>query len=149
MQTAELALQEAKRRQAIEQSYGDSLVDEAKLGVESQELDHLDMEVQQTKIKLLEANLALAKRDQGRMQKLDDSIISPQERDHQNLLVEQAQAELETAQAMLKKTQAGSRVRRSPERQKASNGPGQPESAVRRDRSGEPGQECRVGESSA
>jgi HlyD family secretion protein len=107
LQTAELALQEAKRRQAIEQNYGDSLVAEAKLGLEALDLDRLDLAVQQSKIKLLEANLALVKRDQGRMQKLDDSIVSPQERDHQNLLVEQAQAELDSAQAVLTKSRAG------------------------------------------
>ena len=57
LQAAELALQEAKRRQAVEQSYGDSLVADAKLGIESLDLDRLDLAVQQSKIKLLEANL--------------------------------------------------------------------------------------------
>jgi len=107
VQAAELALQEAKRRQATEQAYGDSLVADATLGVEALDLDRLDVAVQQSKIKLLEANLALAQRDAGRMQKLDDSIISPQERDHQNLLVEQAQAELLSAQALLTKSRGG------------------------------------------
>jgi HlyD family secretion protein len=120
LQTAELAQQEAKRRQEIEQAYGDSLVDEAKLGVESQKLNKLDLEVQQTKIKLLEANVAIAKRDQDRMKSLNDSIVSPQERDHQNLLVDQAQAELDSANAMYKKSKAGHEfaVRQSDERLK-------------------------------
>ncbi len=121
LQAAELALEEAKRRLATEQAYGDSLVADAKLGVESLDLDRLDVAVQQSKIKLLEANLALAERDAARMHKLDDSIISPQEREHQDLLVEQARAELHSAQALLTKSLAGHdfHVRQSQEKLKS------------------------------
>jgi HlyD family secretion protein len=121
VQAAELALREATRRQAVEQSYGDSLVAEARLGVESLDLDRMDIDVQQSKLKLLEANLALVERDKARMQKLDDSIVSRQEREHQDLLVEQAQAELASAQALLAKSRAGYdfKIRQSQERLKS------------------------------
>lgn len=108
LEVAELSLQEAKRRKNLEQQYGDSLVAQAQLGIEQLSLEKLDIDAQQAKLNLLKADLAIAQRDLERMAGLDDTIVSPQQRDHQKLVVEQAQAELASAEAMLAKSRAGS-----------------------------------------
>lgn len=107
--SAELALKEATERRKIEEAYGDNLVAEAQLGIEQLKLVQYDLEAQQAALALSKKNLAVASGDLERMQNLadkDSTIVSPQELNHQKLLVDQAHAKLTSDQAMLAKSQA-------------------------------------------
>jgi HlyD family secretion protein len=107
--SAELALKEATERRTIEAAYGDNLVAEAQLGVDQLKLQQFDLEAQQAAVALSKKNFDGANGDLVRMQNLtrnDSSIISPQELNHQKLLVDQARAKLTSDEAMLAKSRA-------------------------------------------
>jgi HlyD family secretion protein len=108
-QAAELALKEATERRKIEQAYGDNLVAEAQLGLDQLKIEQFDLDAQQAAAGLSKKNLDVAEGDLERMQNLtkkDSSIISPQELNHQKLLVDQARAKLSSDQAMLDKSRS-------------------------------------------
>ena len=108
-ESAELALKEAIERRKIEQAYGDNLVAEAQLGVDQLKLEQFDLEAQQAAVALSKKNLDVAEGDLVRMQNLtknDNSIISPQELNHQKLLVDQARAKFTSDEAMLAKSRS-------------------------------------------
>ena len=108
-QSAELALKEAIERRKIEEAYGDNLVAEAQLGVDQLKLQQFDLEAQQAAVALSKKNFDVAAGDLVRMQNLtrnDNSIISPQELNHQKLLSDQARAKLSNDEAMLAKSRA-------------------------------------------
>jgi HlyD family secretion protein len=105
-QSAELALKEAIERRQIEEAYGDNLVAEAQLGVEQLKLQQFDLEAQAAAVALSKKNLEVAADDLKRKLKLDNSIISLQELEHQKLLVDQARAKLTSDETMLAKSRA-------------------------------------------
>jgi len=106
LQLAELQRSEAKARSQAEQTYGAAMVAEAETTVEELKLAELDVQALQAKIDALQVNLKIAQRDSERIAGAGD-VVSPQERDHQQLVVEQAKAELGSTQAQLAKLQAG------------------------------------------
>ena len=76
-------------------------LDAARLNVKKAEAAGLMTDAHRQKIKLLTVGLALAKKDQQRLNGLSKDLISDQERERQALLVQQAETELESAQAAL------------------------------------------------
>jgi HlyD family secretion protein len=106
-QAAEAQLAEAQMRQTAEEAYGNAQLEESQLALEQLEVEKLDVEAQRAKGPLLETNLALAKKDLQRFQGLDSSIISKQELEHQEMRVQQADAELKSAAKQLAKMEAG------------------------------------------
>lgn len=115
LRSAELAaakaqFEEAQRHLNAELFYGEKLVTEAKLGVEQLALDDLELEAQQSKYQLLEANLKVAKADLSRLSQLDPSIVSGQEREHQQLVVDRAKSELQSSAKERQKFEAGQKL---------------------------------------
>ena len=106
LQLAELQRSEAKARSQAELAYGAAMVAEAETAVEELKLAELDAQALQAKVGALEVNLKIAQRDSERLAGAGD-VVSAQERDHQQLVVEQAKAELSSSQAQLAKLQAG------------------------------------------
>lgn len=106
-EAAEAQLAEAEKRQAADEVYGKAQLDESELALKQLEVDKLDVEAQKAKEQLLASNLKLAKKDYERLDGLDDSIISRQERDHQDMRVEQAEAEYESGAKQLAKMEGG------------------------------------------
>ncbi len=76
-------------------------LDAARLNVKKAEAAGLTTDAHRQKIKLLTVGLALARKDQQRINSLSKDLISDQERERQALLVQQAETELESAQAAL------------------------------------------------
>jgi HlyD family secretion protein len=65
---------------------------------------------QQQKIELLKVRLALTKRDQQRVKALSKDLASDQERERQALMVQQAESELESAQAGMRQLLRGNEL---------------------------------------
>ena len=95
-QLAEIQLSEATARGKAEQVYGAALVAEAQAALEQLKLADLDAQALAAKIDSLELNLRVATRDLERVAGAGN-VVSPQEQDHQQLVVEQAKAELNSA----------------------------------------------------
>ena len=104
-QLAEIQLAEATARSQAEQAYGAALVAEAQAGIAQLKLADLDVDALNAKIASLAVNQKIALRDLERVTGAGD-VVSPQENDHQELLVEQAKAELHAARAQLSKLEA-------------------------------------------
>jgi HlyD family secretion protein len=105
-ESAESQLKEAKARATAEGKLADARVVGADLAVKRAETTDLDIEVQQEKVKLAKANLQLARKDLSRLEDLRKErkdLVSDQEHERQELVVQQAEAELSAADAMLKK----------------------------------------------
>jgi len=94
---------EAEARSAAEKSLADARIITAKLGVEKIDMQGMDRENLKRRIDLLKANLQLARKDLERMENLSEELVSSQERERQQLVVTQAEAELAVAEADLKK----------------------------------------------
>lgn len=104
---AQTQFTEAQTRAQVEKNYAEAILQEASLAQDQLQLQDLDIEAHKSKIQLLEKNLALAKKDQERLEGLDHTIVSDREKDHQAMLVEQSQAELAAAEKLLKKMEFG------------------------------------------
>jgi len=76
-------------------------LDAARLNVKKAEAAGLTTDAHREKIKLLTVGLALAKKDQQRLNSLSKDLVSDQERERQALMVQQAETELDSAQAAL------------------------------------------------
>jgi HlyD family secretion protein len=92
----------AKGRLAVDQRLADVKIAAAKLNVKKAETAQLSTAAQREKVALLAVNLALAKKDQQRLQGLSKDLATDQERERHSLLVEQAESELNSARAMLR-----------------------------------------------
>ncbi|HWA97744.1 MAG TPA: efflux RND transporter periplasmic adaptor subunit [Pirellulales bacterium] len=104
---AKAALLEAEKQLPIERAVGDAQVAEAEVNIKQVELRRGDIATQEDKVKTLRAQRDVARDDLRRIEGLDESIVSTQQRQKQKLLVEQAEAELqanEHALASLKET---------------------------------------------
>jgi HlyD family secretion protein len=109
---AEAQLKDAEKRQRAEVSFGQAQVREAELAVKQLETQPLELRAQQARIESLEANLNMAQRDLERLQGLDAKLVSPKEREHQQLLVTRATEELEAARAQLDQLAATQEINR-------------------------------------
>jgi HlyD family secretion protein len=106
-------LQEASAIEAAELAYADSSIAEAEAALGLVELQELDIAAQRARRPLLEANLRIARDDLARLEGLGSEIVSPQELEHQRLLVQQAEAELASAEALLERLVASLEINRA------------------------------------
>ncbi|HEX4130697.1 MAG TPA: HlyD family efflux transporter periplasmic adaptor subunit [Pirellulales bacterium] len=95
---SQAALEEAESQLPIERAVGDAQVAEAEVNLKQVDLQRSQIAMQQDKIKSLRNNLAVAQDDLKRMQAVDESIVSTQQRQKQQLVVDQAQTELQSAE---------------------------------------------------
>jgi HlyD family secretion protein len=102
-------LAEAKARRVTETAYADALIKEAEVGVrQAKELDPLDIEAQEAKVRLLGTELSTAQADLDRLQSLTSPGAVPKQKlDQQAQLVRRCQEELLAARKTLAKMQAG------------------------------------------
>ena len=110
-QLAEIQFSEAKTRAKADEAYGEAVVAEAQAALDQLKLADLDARAQEAKIAALELNLRVANRDLDRVTAAADAL-SAQEHDHQQLLVDQAKAELNSARAQLSKLNASRKAHR-------------------------------------
>jgi len=99
---------EAGKRRTAEEKLADTRITNAELGVRKAKTADLDIAVQKKKLALAEANLKLATTDRKRLEDLRkgrQGLVSDQEWERQLLVVQQAEAELAAAEAMLEKLQ--------------------------------------------
>ncbi len=104
-QLADIQLAEGKVRGEAERAYAEALVAEATAAFDELKLADLDVQALGAKIESLELNLKIANRDHDRLSGAGEAV-SPQEQDHQQLVVEQAKAELHSTRAQLAKVEA-------------------------------------------
>ena len=104
-QLADIQLAEGKVRGDAERAYAEALVAEAVAALDELKLADLDVQALEAKIESLELNLKIANRDHDRLSGAGEAV-SPQEQDHQQLVVEQAKAELHSTRAELAKVEA-------------------------------------------
>jgi len=104
---AEHQLRDAQARYAAETTYGQANVEEAKSRLKQfEELQPLDIQAQEAKVRQLEADLVVAKQDLERFESLRQRVVSQQDVDHQYLQVRRSQEELTSAKAGLAKLKA-------------------------------------------
>jgi HlyD family secretion protein len=108
-QLAEIQVAEAKARSQAEQSYGAALLAEAQTALDQLEFAELDAQSLRAKIEAAELSSRIAARDLERLTAAGD-VVSEQERDHQQLVAEQAKAELNSSRAQLAKLEASREV---------------------------------------
>jgi HlyD family secretion protein len=101
-------LAEARARLEAERAYSQSLILQAKIGVrEAQELDPLDIQAQEVRVSVLKSALETDRSDLSRLRGVAPGTVSPQKLGQQELLVRRDEAELKAAQAMLEKARTG------------------------------------------
>lgn len=98
---AKAALRAAEERRPLEEEYGDILVAEARQGIELAARQQLEVDAQRAKLAPAEQGLRTIREDQRRVEPLDESIVSAQERSHLALKVAQAEAEKVSAEKLL------------------------------------------------
>ncbi|MEX2188753.1 MAG: efflux RND transporter periplasmic adaptor subunit [Pirellulales bacterium] len=101
---------EAAERRAAEETLCDAKIVAAQSAVAQAEAQRTDIDAQKDKIEFLTANVASAEKDAERLSGLSEELASPREREHQELAVRQAKAELLAAQSLLKKLTVGREV---------------------------------------
>ena len=115
LDAARTQYQEAVARREAEIQLAETRIRTARLGIEKVKLQETEAESLREKIKLLEDNLALARKDYDRLRELkdrpraadlSDPMVSGQELDRQQLVVHHAQSELAAAKAEYKHFQA-------------------------------------------
>ncbi len=96
-------LLDTEKRLKAETLHGEAIIREAEVRIEQLELlQPLEIRAQEAEVRMIEAELATSKSDLERMQSLlARKIISPQEFDHQSLLVSRNQSRLENSTANL------------------------------------------------
>jgi len=109
---AEAQLKEARGRGAADETYGTALVAEAEAAVAQLDLAQLDVDALRAKCDLLVLNLQVATKDLERLQAVGGPVVSPQELDHQTLVVAQSKAELNSVKAQLAKLEAAREANR-------------------------------------
>lgn len=103
LQLAQTELEESKRRLKADLELAKATASEAKIAERQAETIDLEIAAQQNQVKLLESRLRVAKNDAERFKKLDADIVSPQDREHKALLLEQAERELDSSRSLLEK----------------------------------------------
>jgi HlyD family secretion protein len=100
---------EAESRRAAEEKLADARVAAAKAALNQAGNYESDLRVEESKVAVLRQNLALAQATKRRLETLASTdLVSPQEREEQDLTVAKAQAELKAAELALEKgRQAG------------------------------------------
>jgi HlyD family secretion protein len=76
-----------------------------------EEMSRLEIKVQQAKLAYLQRQVENARRNSKRLVAVPDSTISPQEREQQELLVAQAEAECGAGQVALEQVEKGSKLK--------------------------------------
>lgn len=104
---------EAKQRRAAEEKLADAKIAAARAGLAQAESAKLDIEAKQAEVDLLRANVEQARKDLERLAALSQELVSPQQREQQQLVVQKAQAELRAAEALLSKLKGGYEVQRA------------------------------------
>jgi HlyD family secretion protein len=94
---------EATAQRAAQEKLSDAKIVVAQSAVSQVEAQQADIDAQQQKLELLDANLASAEKDAERLADLSDDLVSDREREHQDLAVRQAKAEVVAGKALLKK----------------------------------------------
>ena len=103
LKLAQTELEESKRRLKADLELANATASEAKIAERQAETIDLEIAAQQNQVKLLESRLRVAQNDAERFNKLDTDLISPQEREHKALLLEQAERELDSSRSLLEK----------------------------------------------
>jgi HlyD family secretion protein len=108
--TAQLA--EAQRRLEAESAYADTQIREARVGVRSAgEINPLEVQAQQAKVRLLETEVAAAQKDLERMRGVSSPGVIPEQKlDQQIQLVCHLTQELKAARAELARSQAAESI---------------------------------------
>jgi HlyD family secretion protein len=105
---ADAQLAEAKTRLAAEEVYCQALIIQAQIAVrEAEKLDPLDIQAQDERVKLLESALKNDRSDTERLHSVAPGTISQQKLDQQALAVRRDELELNAARAMLDKARTG------------------------------------------
>jgi len=95
---------EAELRRSAEEKLADARIAGARVALNQARSYDLDLKVQESKIGVLQKNLDNAKLDQRRLKELGSTdIVSPQDREQQDLAVAKAEAELKAAQSVYDK----------------------------------------------
>jgi HlyD family secretion protein len=95
-------LENAEGRLRVERQLANVKIEAAKLGVKKAEAAGLSIDAQNKKIRLIEDSFKLAEKDQKRLKGLSNEMVADQERERQELLVQQTASELELARATMK-----------------------------------------------
>jgi HlyD family secretion protein len=96
-------IEEAKQRRTAEEKLADAKIVAAKAAIEQVQSAKVDIEAKQGELDLLRANLEQARKDQERLAALSDELVSPQQREQQQLAVQKAEAEVRAAEAAVTK----------------------------------------------
>lgn len=98
-------LAEAKARLASETTYGNALIAESAIRVKQlEDLPGLDIQAQEARVRMLEADLENAQRELDRMRSLTvKNLLPPQDLERQELVVRRNQLELKAAGILLDK----------------------------------------------
>jgi HlyD family secretion protein len=90
---------EAKQRRAAEEKLASAKIAAAQSAVAQVKSTKLDIEAKQNEVNLLRANLDQARKNQERLTALSDELVSPQEREQQQLAVQKSETEFRSAEA--------------------------------------------------
>jgi HlyD family secretion protein len=95
---------EAELRRGAEEKAAEARIAAARAALNQARAYELDLKVQESKIGVLQKNLDLARLGQRRLKELKSTdVVSPQEREEQDLAAAKAQAELKAAQTLYDK----------------------------------------------
>lgn len=100
---AQVQLADARRRLEAELDYAKRAENDARLARDQAELGRSDVSVSEAKLRMLSANREQAVRDMERLHGSDSDVVSPQQLEHQKLLVQKAEEELAAAETQHKK----------------------------------------------
>ena len=103
LDVAETELAEAEQRLKLDKQLAEAAATEAQIALEQAQMMDLEINAQQNQVALLESRLRVAEHDAQRFEKLDATLVSPQDREHKALLLEQARSELASAKALFEK----------------------------------------------
>jgi HlyD family secretion protein len=105
---AAAVLDEAKARLDAEKTYSKALILQAQIGVrEAEKLDPLDIQAQEARLSLLKRALENDQSDLDRLKSVTPGTVTPQTLGKQELLVRRDEEELKAAKVMLEKARAG------------------------------------------
>lgn len=108
--SATAQLQNAESRLEVEQRLADVKIEAAKLNLKKAEAATLSIEAQKKKVQLLQVSLDLGRKDVERIKGLSKDMVTDQERERQALVVQQTEAELDSAKAALNQAVQTSRL---------------------------------------
>jgi len=104
LEAAESQRADAELRRGAEEKAAEARIAAARAALNQARAYDLDLKVQESKIAVLQKNLEFARLTERRLKKLSSTdVVSPQEREEQELAVAKAQAELKAAQTLYEK----------------------------------------------